>query len=465
MKLARQNQLAIVFILIAVTSIAGSSVLAEVKVAPPLTSNMVLQRNVNVPIWGTAAPGGDVTVSFHGQRKQTTADAAGRWKLALSPMKAGGPHTMTIAGKANTLTLSNVLIGEVWICTGQSNMDFPLTAFRAKYDADVEAADMTEVRLANFDTKGQGTAWRECTPATASGFSATGFFFGRELHRKLKVPIGLIEGALGGTQLETWMSPAAAEECPELKWGQLYKWKRVGENYPQIKAMMPYPIRGAIWYQGEMNGTANTGHTYAHHFAAMVKHWRKDWGLGDFPVLYVQLPNFLKPQTDNPKDDSQRAWPALREAQRMCLNLKNTGMAVTIDIGMADNIHPVNKLDVGKRGFSFVKIMTYVAEGERLPADELSSDVPDTADPSIEQRAVRLCPGRRQTDVRGVQRIVGRERPKGGRRVARPRRATPQSDGRPPSESRRSRSQSDHGAVALFLAQRLAKGIALSNEG
>jgi len=364
-------------------AVSGQADVRAVKLVSPLTDNMVLQRDVDVPIWGTAPPKERITVSFNEQNKQTTSDETGKWNVVLSPMKAGGPHKMIVEGKASKVTLENVLIGEVWICTGQSNMDFPLGAFRAKYDAQVEAADMTDVRLVNFDTKGSGTVWRECTPTTASTFSATGFFFGRELYRKLGVPIGLIEGALGGTQLETWMSPAAAEECPGLKWGQLYKWKVVGENYPQIKAMMPYAIRGAIWYQGEMNGTANTGHTYAHHFAAMIKHWRKDWGLGDFPVLYVQLPNYLKPQTDNPKDDSQRAWPALREAQRMCLNLKNTGMAVTIDIGMADNIHPVNKLDVGKRLALNARALVY---GEK----DLVYSGPIYRDMAIEGNRIRL---------------------------------------------------------------------------
>ncbi len=364
-------------------AVSGQADVRAVKLVSPLTDNMVLQREMDVPIWGTAAPKERITVSFNEQRKQTTADEAGKWNVVLSPMKAGGPHKMIIEGKASKVTLDNVLIGEVWICTGQSNMDFPLGAFRAKYDAQVEAADMTGVRLVNFDTRGSGTDWQECTPTTASTFSATGFFFGRQLYRKLGVPIGLIEGALGGTQLETWMSPAAAEECPELKWGQLYKWKVVGENYPQIKAMMPYAIRGAIWYQGEMNGTAGTGHTYAYHFAAMIKHWRKDWGLGDFPVLYVQLPNYLKPQTDDPKDDSQRAWPALREAQRMCLNLKNTSMAVTIDIGMADNIHPTNKLDVGRRLALNARALVY---GEK----ELVYSGPLYQDMEIKEDRIRL---------------------------------------------------------------------------
>ena len=366
-----------------VLPVGMNSAVADVKVDSPLTSNMVLQRGMDVPVWGNAAPNATITVSFNNQRKETTADGTGKWKVVLSPMTAGGPHQMTIQGEANSVILRNVLVGEVWICAGQSNMDYPLGAFRAKYDANVEAADMTNIRLVNFDTRGDGSNWRECTPDTARGFSATGFFFGRELHRKLNVPIGLIEGALGGTQLETWMSPAAAEECPELKWGQIYKWKTVGENYPQIKDMMPYAIRGAIWYQGEMNGTANTGHTYAYHFGAMNKHWRKDWGLGNFPVLYVQLPNFLKPQSVDPKDDSQRAWPALREAQRMCLDFENTGMAVTIDIGMADNIHPVNKLDVGKRLALNARALVY---GE----EDLVYSGPMYHDMEIEGNRIRL---------------------------------------------------------------------------
>ena len=320
---------------------------AAVSVKAPLTNNMVLQREINVPVYGKADAGEEVTVKFNGQTKKTKADDAGNWKVMLAPMKANSTAgEMTIKG-SNTITLRNVLVGEVWVCSGQSNMDFDLKGFR-HYDRNEEAANMTDVRLIVFNTKGHAGEWRECNPGTAGGFSATGFFFGQHLYKKLKVPIGLMEGALGGTKLETWMSPAAVEECPAITFGKKYGARIVGSNYNQIKGMMPYGIRGAIWYQGEMNGTFQLSSTYPYHFRSMIKHWRKDWGLGPFPVLFVQLPNFMPKQT-SPMDKKHRNWGEFRECQTKCLDVENTGMAITIDVGHPTNIHPPKKKEVGER--------------------------------------------------------------------------------------------------------------------
>ncbi|MBI3272576.1 MAG: sialate O-acetylesterase [Planctomycetes bacterium] len=366
---------------------------------------MCLQAGAPVPVWGTATPGEAVTVTLGEQRREAKADADGRWRLRLDPLQAGaggvpaggGPMEMVVAG-GNTIHFKNVVVGEVWLCGGQSNMAF---AVNGVTDArtEIAAAQFPKIRLfvvriarpVEPARELQGR-WVECEPSTVTGFSAVAYFFGRELHRTLAAPIGLIQSCVGGTAAELWTSRAALAADPALKpllsayekaaarfdagrpqlegkhAAELAAWKTAaaaaraaGKPQPpkpraprkpeapsslfngMIAPLAPYALRGVIWYQGEAN--ANAAEQYRRLFPALIADWRGAWGQGDFPFLFVQLANFLSrsPQpTDTP-------WARLRDAQLRTLAVANTGMAVAIDVGEAKDIHPKNKQEVGRR--------------------------------------------------------------------------------------------------------------------
>jgi sialate O-acetylesterase len=357
---------------------------------------MVLQRGRQVPIWGTAAPGERVTVLLGTQRLSAVADDEGKWSVTLPAMKAGGPYTLVIAGR-NTIALRDVLVGDVWVCSGQSNMQWSVQG-SANATEEVAAANYPQIRLFSVpqvaadapQSDCQG-AWVECSPATIPGFSAVGYFFGRELHKALNVPVGLINTSWGGTPAEAWTSRPSLETC-ELCTPILERWDAALADLPNIKAkydadmakwredaatakaegkpepprpgahwalnkawqpaalyngmiapLIPFGIRGAIWYQGESN--AGRAYQYRELFPAMIRDWRRNWGAGQFPFLFVQLANFMARKPD----PGESAWAELREAQLMTLSLPKTGMAVIIDIGDANDIHPKNKQDVGLR--------------------------------------------------------------------------------------------------------------------
>ncbi|HXW13702.1 MAG TPA: sialate O-acetylesterase [Terriglobia bacterium] len=373
---------------------------ADVRLPALIGDNMVLQQGRQVAIWGTADAGEQVTVSMAEQKETATADSDGKWKVEFGPLKQGGPYEMTVAGK-NTVTLHNVLVGEVWVCSGQSNMEFTVSSPYAggvkNADQEVAAAHYPLLRLfivkkavagkPQTDVEGR---WVVASPETVGNFSAVGYFFGRELHRTLKFPVGLIDSSWGGTEAEAWTSAPALEADPDLKvvansWQhsiaefphaleqydtKLRDWERSAEEAevngkvaPPLpdgpkdprshswrdaglwNAMMapltPYAIAGAIWYQGESN--ADFAYQYRRVFTAMIQQWRSSWGEGDFPFLFVQLANF------DAGGKFPDAWAVLRESQDKTLALPKTGMAVTIDIGESHNIHPTNKQEVGRR--------------------------------------------------------------------------------------------------------------------
>ena len=516
----------------------------NISLLPLFTENMVLQQKQDIPIWGTAEPGGEVVVTFNEQQKKTTVDDDGNWKVSLSPVPAGGPYKLVVSG-VETKTINNVMVGEVWICSGQSNMEMPVFGGWGKvdnYEEEVANANYPNIRLFtvekamanNEQDNFKSDGWKECSSETVPGFSAVAYFYGRHLHNNLDIPIGLIQTAWGGTIVEAWTSATSMKRIPEFVekvkyiesdkatneeklaeakknqaewpdkiekllidkgtqnhgyqnnnfntddwktmklpriWEELeiyvdgvvwfskeinvpkswqgedltlslgrindyditwfngkkvgrgidviesrnYKipsslvkkgknrivvqvldignvggiygpakemkltfrdksislvgnWKykidpieikvkampkkldeNTGPNRPtvlynaMIKPLLPYGIKGAIWYQGESN--ADRAYQYRTLFSTMIKDWRNVWGQGDFPFIFVQLANFMKVQPE-PVEDS---WAELREAQTMALELPNTGMAVTIDIGDALDIHPTNKQDVGKR--------------------------------------------------------------------------------------------------------------------
>ncbi|MGO8790391.1 MAG: sialate O-acetylesterase [Terriglobia bacterium] len=374
---------------------------ADVKLPAIISDNMVLQQGRQVAIWGTADAGEQVTVTLGEQKETATTDANGQWKVALGPVKKGGPLEMTVAGK-NTITVHNVLVGEVWVCSGQSNMEFAVWNHGVfggvnNEEQEVAAANYPMMRLfivkkavagkPQTDVQGQ---WVVASPATVGSFSAVGYFFGRDLFRTMKFPVGLIDSSWGGTEAETWMSDATFQADPELKvvadsWQQriadfphaleqyeqkLGEWEKSAEeaetngkvaltlpkgpedprSHPwrasglwnaMMAPLTPYAIAGAIWYQGESN--ADFAYQYRKVFATMIQQWRNSWGEGDFPFLFVQLASF-SPGAKNPD-----AWATLRESQEKTLALPKTGMAVAIDIGNSFDIHPKNKQEVGRR--------------------------------------------------------------------------------------------------------------------
>lgn len=371
---------------------------ANIELPDVLSSSMVLQSDRAVPIWGKADAGEVVTVRFAGQTKKTTAETDGRWLIRLGPMHANAmPATLTIEGK-NKIELSDILVGEVWLVAGQSNMQRLLSETDNGADA-IAAADHPRIRLFNVSRQvafkhasSPLGVWRHCTPESVTEFSAAGYYFGVELQEALNVPVGLINSSYGGSQAEAWTPVEYLLASPDLKptvdrtkiWDEerprvkveyaeaIRKWReeadgaRAAGARPRpspavpdalreyriassiydgmIAPLIPFYIRGAFWYQGESNEAR--AQQYALLLPTMIKAWRERWKEGDFPFGIVQLPNY-RDQKAEPADE---AWSHIREAQRLtAMSISKTGLIVTIDIGEAHDIHPKNKLDVGKR--------------------------------------------------------------------------------------------------------------------
>lgn len=377
----------------------------DVRLPAIISDHMVLQQDMTVPIWGWADAGEEVTVTIAGQTKTAVPGPDGKWLIQLDKLEVNGPHELIVKGK-NTLRIVDVLVGEVWLGSGQSNM--AMTVSRSKdFEAEQAAANLPRIRMFRENsapapepqTTGSGK-WEVCSPETVGSFSATAYFFGRELHRSLKVPVGLINSSVGGTPIEAWTSYDAQKDLPELK-PLLARWDTEAANYDPDKAkaaydkqfaewravakkardegkppprppfppvnprrsphhpavlfnakiapLIPFAIRGAIWYQGESNAnTARGSHpeNYGLQLRTLIADWRRRWGQGDFPFAWVQLPRFHKPQ-EKPVEDT--GWTTIREQMLKTLKVPNTGMAITLDLGEANDIHPKDKQGVGKR--------------------------------------------------------------------------------------------------------------------
>jgi sialate O-acetylesterase len=352
--------------------LAASVLTAEVRLPSVFCDHMVLQRDMPVHIWGKADAGESVTVRFHGQTVKGVADSHGKWSVFLAPVPAGGPFDLTVEAK-NSITLRDVLMGDVWVASGQSNMAFQ-TGRSDNAEKEVAAAWYPQIRLFKVPMKTSeyplddvSATWSLCTPESVKEFTAVGYFFARRLRQDIGVPIGVIQTAWGGTSAEAWTSGRALAADPALvsvyaDWakamegvsnGQAHYQNRPSSLYnAMIAPLTPFAIRGAIWYQGENNAVRNRGYVYRRLFQAMIEDWRRAWGQGDFPFLFVQLANFAKVSPD-------AQWSEVQEAQTMALQLRNTGMAVTIDIGNPDDIHPRNKQDVGARLALAAETITY----------------------------------------------------------------------------------------------------------
>jgi sialate O-acetylesterase len=370
---------------LALAFLGAAGLRADVALAPLFADHAVLQQGKLVPVWGRADPGEHVSVSFAGQTVGTTAGEDGNWEvllLALAPSATGAD--LVAVGKANTLTCHDVLVGEVWLCSGQSNMQFTVDwpankAFHLlNADQEVAAARFPLIRQFEVDRQAapapsnaaKGT-WVPCTPATVGRFSAVAYFFARDIHQRLGVPVGVIDSTWGGTPVEAWLSPPALASDPAFaivpaRWNQ----NPPPSNYPHkpswqpaslfngmINPMLPYALRGVLWYQGEAN--ANRAAEYHRLFAAMITDWRTHSGQGELPFYWVQLAAY-----EEPSDRSGASWAYLREAQAQTLSLPETGMAVTIDIGDPKNIHPANKQEVGRRLALIAKDRVYGLTGD-----------------------------------------------------------------------------------------------------
>jgi len=388
---------------------ACSAVLpAQVTLPKILSSHMVMQRDLPVHVWGMASPGQSVSVAFRGESRLVNADQLGHWNAYLKPGPAGGPFTLTVtpgpasnqASNQGAITREDIMVGDVWVASGQSNMEFPLNRSSTAAQ-DLPNAANPQIRLlmirkrtadyAMWDADTDG--WTPSTPETAKEFSAVAYYFARDIAARQHVTIGLIDATWGGTVGESWVrltalgedaslapifasrgrmtddaADADAEQADEKK--QLEEAKAAGKPAPQfpwhpplmswgpgllwngmIAPLTPLPIRGALWYQGESNSALARVHSYDRVMRTLIGDWRRQWGIGDFPFLYVQISNFKS----TPRED----WAELREQQVRTLAMRNTAMAVTIDIGNPDDVHPTNKLDVGLRLARAARVLTY----------------------------------------------------------------------------------------------------------
>jgi sialate O-acetylesterase len=391
--------------------VTACSALADVRLPHIISDNMVLQRDNELPIWGCADPGEKITLEFAGSKMSVVADDNGSWQTKLPPTKAGGPFVMSISGH-NFIQIKNILIGDVWLCSGQSNMEWLLnkTTNAAK---DIAEANYPQIRILTVPKKTAGlprtdadVEWKICKPETIYNFSAVAYFFGRKIHKELNVPIGLINSSWGGSRIEPWTPPEGFDLSEKTKdiatyiqqvnsdyrktieksLDNMQDWlaktkKAVADNTPlppeldlpkhqlnnfsqptgiynsMIYPFRPFAICGAIWYQGEAN--VSDGMLYLEKMKALIEGLRKVWGQGNFPFYFVQLAPYRY------KDNPYRL-PVIWQAQTAALSaIPNTGMAVTIDlVDDINDIHPRNKKDVGERLALWALAKTY---GRNIP--------------------------------------------------------------------------------------------------
>jgi len=397
--------------LLLIALLPAAAVSAQVTLPKILSSHMVVQRDLPVHVWGWATSGEEVSVAFRGVTRSVKAGKLGRWSVYLPPGVAGGPFQLVVTGApsaageaaapAQAITLDDVLVGDVWVASGQSNMGFQMRQ-AATAEADLPHAGNDHIRLltvkqlaVEYPQDDIGTdGWAASTPETAKEFSAVAWYFAREIEQREHVPVGVIDSTWGGTVAEAWtrmgalgddasLAPlfvswstmtehetdalledkdeqrqrdearAQGKPEPQFPWHpQLTSWGPGMLYNGMIAPLTPFPIRGAIWYQGESNSKVRRFPSlYSRLFSTLIQDWRRQWGLGDFPFLYVQISNF----TSTPEED----WATIREQQLKTLALRNTAMAVTIDIGEPNNVHPTDKVDVGLRLALAARALSY----------------------------------------------------------------------------------------------------------
>lgn len=395
---------------------------AQIKLPSIFGDHMVLQQKQDNPVWGWAKPNEKITVAINGQSHSATADAKGHWRVVLRPIPVGGPYKMNINGESSSFFFDDILVGEVWICSGQSNMAWSLNNTNSAELA-IATSNYPNIRLISVPQVGTDEvqddfkgSWEAASPETVPNFSAIGYFFGQHLHHALDVPIGLIDNAWGGSAAEAWVNRDVIEADKRFSefmasWkktessysydDELKKWKKSVEKWEankQEKGMprkprnlmtgnhrpaniyngvlhptIGYGIKGVIWYQGESN--AGRAYQYRDLFPFMIQNWRNEWKQGDFPFYYVQLADFMA-ETEQPEES---AWAELREAQTMTKDrLPNVGEAVIIDLGEGRDIHPRNKQTVADRLARIALARDYnkniIYEGPKYKSMEVKND-------------------------------------------------------------------------------------------
>ena len=375
-------------------ALLAASAHAELRLPSVFSDHAVLQRERPIHVWGWAAPGAPVTAHFHQQGVHTEADRLGKWSLWLQPEHAGGPYVLTVQGDGAEKTIRDLLVGDVWVASGQSNMEMPLRGFPGSAvvkngDQEIAAANNPRLRLLFIPHKSAEApvddvpaAWTECTPETAKNFSAIAYFFGREIAAKENVPIGLVDSTWGGTPADSWTSMDTLGSNPALLPAFLSRatladaqadmsalkaaekrdddqakaagrpaprhpyhpdpasWMPSGLYNGMIAPLTPLTVKGFLWYQGETNSAPDRAPAYEALFGAMIGDWRSHFEQGTLPFLYVQISSYESPNEN---------WGLVREAQRRTLDVANTAMAVTLDVGKADNVHPPDKQIVAAR--------------------------------------------------------------------------------------------------------------------
>ncbi|MDE1161336.1 MAG: sialate O-acetylesterase [Acidobacteriaceae bacterium] len=375
------------------TSLCCAAGHASVRLPHLLSDHAVLQRDRPIHVWGWASPNVRLKVALHGQSSETLANPLGEWSVYLKPESAGGPYTLLITGDGEEVKLQDLLIGDVWLASGQSNMQFPLQGFTGApmkdQAAEIAASTHPRIRLLRVEQGGSDTpkadqpsVWKECIPENAKDFSAVAYFFGREISGLQNVPVGLIDSAYGGTPADSWLSlhaygadaslqPALAtwsrfadeqanlsdviaiereEDATAVREGKpkpSHPWHPFAQSWQpsalynaMIAPLTPYAIRGFLWYQGETNSAPDRAPHYQSTLSALIRDWRNRFDQGNLPFLYVQISSFSSPSED---------WAMLRDQQRRALDNANTAMSVTIDVGEATNVHPADKQTVGAR--------------------------------------------------------------------------------------------------------------------
>ena len=378
---------------------------AEVRLPKMLSAHAVLQRERPIHVWGWAGPGECVGIAFHAQAGRVCANEVGVWSSYLAPEPAGGPYVLAVTGADGAkVSVEDLLVGDVWFASGQSNMQMPLKGFGPdtpiKDSAkEIAAAGHGQMRLLRLATKSGpypmddvAETWTECTPETAANFSAAAYFFGREISEAEHVPVGLIDSAWGGTPIESWISleaigadaslmplftsrakfaegaaeataRAAAEKREDEEAMAAGRPKPYHKWHPEESSWNPsyiyngmvapavrYTVRGFLWYQGEANTDPERAPLYKREMATLIEDWRAKWGEGDLPFLYVQISSYTSPH---------ESWGAVRDAQREALFMRNTAMAVSLDVGTPGNVHPPDKQTIGHRLALAARALSY----------------------------------------------------------------------------------------------------------
>jgi len=362
----KQNSLLILSILLVVSA----SLSAEVILPKVIGHNMVLQRLKTVPIWGTASPGEKITVSFGAQRKETIASDSGKWVVKLNPMEASElPREMIISG-TNTIKLKNILVGEVWLCSGQSNMEYAMRK-NSKIQGTVKGKKPLEddlltasnpniriflVRRKYMSPDSTHNGWDQASGTALKDFSAVGYFYAKEMYQKLHIPIGMISSAVPGSRIEPWIEAKRLEISPKMKDGKVLESLTSDGGDPgkfyntMIEPLIPFSIRGFLWYQGESNCFLNENIRYAYKFKTLIESWRSDWGNLNMPFYFVQIAPYNYSSSKDVRPHSPENLPEMWEAQSLALTLPNTGMITITDlVDSIVDLHPAYKWEVGRR--------------------------------------------------------------------------------------------------------------------